>query len=101
MDPDEAFASVASGTPWFFHWCAGTRTTVDDATSEEAMRVARSHCISAAERDRLAKKSCRKGRTKTVVMAELWEHPVEGPLIVFLEDGPYAWPEREDPRRRP
>lgn len=90
MGPEEAFAAIKVGANWFFHWCAGARTKPEDVCSEQAMRVARLHCISVSERDRLAEKARRKGRTKTVVMAERWEHPVEGGLIVFLEDGPRA-----------
>jgi hypothetical protein len=100
-EPEEAFAAIEAGAAWFFHWCAGARTRPNDATSAEAMNVARLQCISLAERDRLAEKARRKGRTKTVVMAERWVHPAEGTLIVFIEDAPHAWPQREDPRHRP
>lgn len=101
LNPDEAFALVEGGASWYFHWCAGSRTKPGDATSEQAMTEARLHCVSVQERDRLAAKAERKGRSKTVVMAERWEHPAEGTLVVFLQDGPHAWPDRDDPRHRP
>jgi hypothetical protein len=59
----------------------------------------RRHLIEPAERVRLFKKVQRKGRTKTVVMAERWESADRDALIVFYETGPYLLPERDDPTR--
>jgi hypothetical protein len=100
-EPSDALLAIDNGADWYFHWCAGAKTKPADATSQSALDYARTHCIGPPERERLAKKAERKGRTKTVVLAERWEHPSEGALIVFFEDGPYTWPERLDPRRQP
>jgi hypothetical protein len=100
-EPSVALRAIADGAHWYFHWCAGAKTTPEDANSQSALDYARSHCIGPSERERLAKKAERKGRTKTVVLAERWQHPSEGTLVVFFENGPHTWPERDDPRRQP
>lgn len=79
-------------------WCDGelSRST-DDPPDHAGVSYVRGHLVEPAERERLSRKAQRKGRTSTVVMAERWERPDEGPLIVFYESGPYLLPDRDDP----
>jgi hypothetical protein len=66
---------------------------------QDGVAYVRRHLIEPAERERLFKKAQRKGRTKTVVMAERWVSADRGALIVFYETGPYLLPERDDPTK--
>lgn len=96
----EAIGAVDHGTPWAFLWCGGgVSRSSDSPVDQNAVAYVRRHLIEPAERERLFKKAQRKGRTKTVVMAERWESADLGALIVFYETGPYLLPERDDPTR--
>ncbi|QHT54861.1 hypothetical protein GXP71_01265 [Cellulomonas sp. H30R-01] len=94
----DALGAVDRGMPWVILWCEGglSRST-DDPPDHAGVSYVRGHLVEPAERERLFRKAQRKGRTSTVVMAERWESPDEGPLIVFYESGPYLLPDRDDP----
>lgn len=96
----DALAAVDRGTPWAILWCGGgvSRST-DSRADGDGVAYVRRHLIEPAERERLFRKAQRKGRMKTVVMAERWESTDRGALIVFYETGPYLLPERDDPTR--
>ncbi|KRE42445.1 hypothetical protein [Knoellia sp. Soil729] len=66
---------------------------------QHGVAYVRRHLIEPAERERLFKKAQRKGRTKTVVMAERWESDDRRAMILFYEDGPYLLPDRDDPTK--
>jgi len=97
---DAALNEAGAGSAWGFLWCEGkvSRST-DEPQDSDAVDYARTHLIEPAERERLFAKARRKGRTKTVVMAERWEDDRGRPLIVFYETGPYLLPDRPEPDR--
>lgn len=96
----EAISAVDRGTPWAILWCGGgVSRSSDTPVDRNGVAYVRRHLIEPAERERLFKKAQRKGRTKTVVMAERWESADRDALIVFYETGPYLLPERDDPTR--
>lgn len=97
----DALSAIDQGTPWAILWCGGGVSRSTDAPlDDEGVAHVRRTLIEPAERERLFAKSRRKLRTQTVVMAERWESPDQGALIVFYESGPYLLPERDDPIRR-
>lgn len=67
---------------------------------QHGIAYVRRHLFDPVERERLFKKAQRKGRTKTVVMAERWESADHRAMILFYEDGPYLLPDRDAPTRR-
>ena len=94
-------SAVEHGTPWAILWCGGGVSRSSDAhPDQDGLAYVRRYLVEPAERERLFNKARRKGRTKTVVMAERWESADEGPLILFYENGPYLLPERDSPTRR-
>lgn len=97
----EALGAVDSGAPWAILWCAGGTSRSSDApVNQHGVTYVRRNLIEPAERERLFKKAQRKGRTKTVVMAERWESFDHRTMILFYEDGPYLLPDRDDPTSR-
>ena len=93
-----ALDAVDHGTPWAVLWCAGSVSRSEETRSAaRALARVRASLIEPAERERLFEKAQRKGRTKTVIMAERWEEAEGSPLVLFYEDGPYLLPEREEP----
>ncbi len=97
---DDAIRAIDSGAAWAVLWCGGevSRST-DSPVDDEAVSYARAHVIEPARRKRLQETARRKGRTKTVVMAERWQNDRDHPMIVFYEAGPHLLPERDDPFR--
>lgn len=94
----EALDAVDDGTPWAIVWCGGgVSRSSDTPVDEDGKAYVRRHLVEPAQRERLFAKSQRRRATKTVVMAERWEHPQRGPLILFYEGGPYLLPDRDDP----
>jgi len=93
-----ALDAVDHGTPWAVLWCAGSVSRSEETRSAaRALARVRASLIEPAERERLFEKAQRKGRTKTVIMAERWEDQDRKPLILFYETGPYLLPDRDEP----
>lgn len=100
-EPSAAFAAVDAGADWIFFWCDGgsTRAAAPSAQTERALTHARSEAVSPAELQRLAAKAARKGHTRTVVFAEMWQRADDQRMVVFHETGPHPLPERQQPDR--
>ena len=101
-EPAYALAAVKNGADWIFFWCKGpaTRASAPQAQAQDAITYARAHAIGPDELQRLAAKAARKGRTKTVVFAEMWERRDGQRMVVFCEDGPRPWADRPRPDER-
>lgn len=99
LTPGHALALIGDGTPWVVHWCGGRPCSSDDddAAAQLADVHAYRHFIGPAEQQRLAAKAERKGRTRTVLMAELWTSARGTQVVVFVEGGPRPWGRRLDP----
>ena len=97
----EAIAEIDRGTPWNILWCEGgvSRSSAVPLDTD-GIDYARRHLIDPSKRERLFRKARRKGRTKSVVLAERWEHADTGPLILFYASGPYLLPPRDEPTAR-
>jgi hypothetical protein len=100
-EPSAALAAVEAGTDWVFFWCVGGSTHGLRATPTEMERAlaAARDAVSPVEMERLAAKAERKGRTKTVVFAEMWRRADGQQMVVFHEGGPHPLPERQQPDR--
>lgn len=101
-EPDAAFAAVEAGAEWVFFWCGGgmTRSSAAEPEVRRALACARAEAVGPVERKRLAAKAARKGRSRTVVLAESWVNDASTRMIVFYEGGPYVLPDRAQPDRR-
>lgn len=98
-EPSAAFAAIDAGAAWLFLWCGGglTRASDEPGKAGRALEYAKAEAVSPAMMKRLAGKAARKGRSKTVVFAEMWERGAGQRLVVFREGGPHPLPERERP----
>lgn len=101
-EPIDALAAVEAGADWIFFWCAGNPTPAGapKAQTQYAISHARANAIGAAEVQRLAAKAERKGRTKTVVFAEMWVRSDGQRMVVFCEGAPAPWANRPRPDHR-
>lgn len=102
VEVGEAFAAIDGGADWVLLWCAGGRTTsaAPEPERQRALDLARAQTVGPTELRRLVDKAARKGRSKTVVLAEEWVENGGGRLVVFSEGGPHLLPERQVPDRR-
>lgn len=98
-EPEDAFAAIDAGTEWVIFWCGGgtTRSTASEAERRRALDYARAEVVGPAEIQRLADKAARKGRSKTIVLAEAWAEDADRRMVVFYEGGPHLLPERPVP----
>jgi hypothetical protein len=99
LTPDEALRRVSRGSPWVVHWCGGPSASSadDDATRHLAMVREYRRFVGPAEQERLVAKAERKGRTQTVLLAELWLSARGTEVVLFAVGGPWPWTERRDP----
>lgn len=100
-EPEDAFAAIDAGAAWVFFWCGGgtTRSTASEAERRRALAYARTQTVGSAAMQRLADKAARKGRSKTIVLAESWAQDAGRRMVVFYEGGPHPLPDRPVPDR--
>ncbi len=101
-EPASALAAIEHGADWIFFRCGGGSTRGSDrrAKAQAALNHARQQVIGPGELQRRADKAARKGRTKTIVFAEMWERSDGQRMVVFCEDGPHPWAHRSRPDER-
>jgi hypothetical protein len=101
-EPAPALAALEHGADWIFFWCGGGSTRASDrgTKAQAALNYAHEQVIGPDELQRLADKAARKGRSQTVVFAELWERSDGQRMVVFCEGGPHPWADRSRPDER-
>ncbi len=110
VEPASALAALEHGADWIFFWCGGGSTRASDrgtkaqaargTKAQAALNYAHEQVIGPGELQRLADKAARKGRSKTIVFAELWQRSDGQRMVVFCEGGPHAWADRSRPDER-
>lgn len=99
LTPDDALSRVSRGSPWVVHWCgAPSASSADDNATRHLAQVREyRRFVGPAEQERMVAKAERKGRTRTVMLAELWLSATGSEVVVFIEGGLRPWGGRCDP----
>ena len=81
------------------HWCGGpSASSADDSAARHLADVREHrHFVGPEEQQRLIAKAERKGRTHTVLLAELWLSARGTEVVLFAEGSPRPLTERGDP----
>ncbi len=100
-DAASALDAVDAGADWILFWCGGgsTRASGSPQAVNNALSHVRNEGVSVAEFQRQSDKAARKGRSKTIVFAEMWRRADGRQMVVFHEGGPYPLPDRAEPDR--